>query len=295
MKVLYRKKIAVLLSILLCLLCLVSCGNETDPGKSITENGIATQAPETVLRDPNGMPIPVYSDVERANLDPELLSLDENGRIVYADPAVQLYYGVDVSAFQGDIDWNAVKNDGVDFVMLRLGGRGWGEKGLLYTDDAFFSHYRQATEAGLKVGAYFFSQAVTPEEAEEEARYALDFLKDTPLDYPVAYDWEHIEDNPDARTNNVSDEILTACALRFCQVIEEGGYRPIIYFNRKLGYFFYDLSLVNHYGFWLAEFNTSPAFIYDYQMWQYSESGTVNGIDTIVDLNISLVDYSRNQ
>lgn len=295
MKDSFGKTMSFLLSMLVFLLCFVSCNSGSTPGQNLTENEVITQEPDTVLRDPNGMPIPVYSDVERAKLNPDLLSFDENGRVVYTDSDVKLFFGVDVSAFQGKINWTAVKEDGVHFVMLRLGGRGWGEKGVMYTDDAFFSNYRQAKEAGLKVGAYFFSQATSPEEAEEEARFVLDFLGDTPLDYPVAFDWEHIEDNPDARTNNVSEETLTACALRFCQCIEEGGYQPIIYFSRKLGYFFYDLSVVNQYGFWLAEFNEAPAFIYEYKMWQYSDSGTVNGIDTIVDLNISLIDYSETK
>ncbi len=280
-------------AIALLMLFLSACGAPSGEADPETADPAESLTYETVLRDPNGMPIPDYSDVNRSVLEPALFFKDEKGRMQYDDPSVRLYTGIDVSSFQGTVDWDAVREDGIDFVMLRAGGRGWAENGLMYEDDMFRKNCADAAEAGLKVGAYFFSQATNEAEAEEEARFLLGIIKDCPLTYPVAFDWEHVDDNPDARTNAVSDEMLTACAVRFCDVIREGGFEPIIYFNRKLGYFFYDLSIVKTYDFWLAEFADAPAFIYQYKMWQYSDSGSVDGISGIVDLNISLYDFSQ--
>ncbi|MBR5410789.1 MAG: glycoside hydrolase family 25 protein [Clostridia bacterium] len=290
-----KRKGSVIACVLLVLtLALTGCGffmeSSEDPPAASRK---PTEEQTTVIRDPNGMPVPIYEDVDRTELDPEKFYKDEKGRIAYEDPDVVLYHGIDVSAFQEEIDWQAVKDDGIDFVMLRAGGRGWGDKGILYQDKMFKTNYTEATKAGLKVGVYFFSQALSVEEAEEEANYLLDLIKNLQLTYPIAYDWEHIEDEPEARTNNVPKATITACACKFLDVIHDAGYDPVLYFSRKLGYFYYDLSLVKDYDFWLAEFTESPAFIYTYKIWQYSDCGTVNGINGTVDLNVSYVDFSQ--
>ncbi len=242
----------------------------------------------TAVTDSNGNEIPVYSDVALTELDPSLFITDENGRVHYADADVKTQTGIDVSVFQGDIDWQAVKNDGIDFVMLRVGYRGYGPKGTLNEDELFRTNCENALNAGLQVGVYFFSQAVSPAEAEEEARFVLDIIKDYNVTYPVAYDWEVI-DYDTARTDGLDNETITQCALRFCDTVTGAGYRSIIYFNRSLGYFNYDLSAVKDHYFWLAEYGEAPSFIYDYRIWQYTEKGTVAGVDTVVDLNISLL------
>lgn len=243
------------------------------------------------LTSPYGYEIPAYSDVERSILDPSLFVMDENGRYYYADDFVQTFTGIDVSVFQQEIDWNAVKNDGIDFAMLRVGYRGYGPEGKIGDDDLFYTNYTNALAAGLKIGVYFFSQATTPEEAREEANFVLDKINGLNISYPVAYDWEVI-DYDDARTDQMTTEQISDCAVAFCNTISEKGYDVLVYFNRELGYFNYDLSRVNQYHFWLAEYLSTPTFIYDYKIWQYSKEGSVAGIEGTVDLNISVYDYS---
>ncbi len=281
----WNRYIKIMALVVGALLILSSCGmlfrNEpTDPGT-------------TVPRDNNGNEIPVYSDVDLTALDPGLFYIDENGRVRYSDPAVKIYSGIDISVFQGDVDWNAVKNDGIDFVILRVGFRGY-TKGGLNEDANFRKNCENALQAGLNVGVYFFSQAITADEAEEEADYVLSLIKDFDIQYPVAYDWETI-DYDNARTDGLDNETITQCAVRFCDKISAAGYTPVIYFNRSLGYFNYDLSMIKDYHFWLAEYKGAPSFIYDYKLWQYSKDGTVNGIDGSVDLNISIQDYSEKE
>lgn len=244
------------------------------------------------MTDKNGNFVPVYEDVETTQFDSSNFLRDENDRVYYADATVRTFTGIDVSVFQGNIDWNKVREDGIDFVMIRAGFRGYGENGTLNEDARFRENCKNALAAGLSVGVYFFSQAITEAEAAEEARFVLDIIEDYNITYPVAYDWETIEYDDSARTKNMTTQQITACANAFCGVIENAGYETVIYFNRELGYFNYDLSKINNYHFWLAEYFSTPSFYYDYKIWQYTDKGTVDGIEGAVDINISLVDYS---
>lgn len=193
--------------------------------------------------------------------------------------------GIDVSAYNGDIDWEKVKNSGIDFAMIRVGGRGYGESGVLYTDEKALSNIQNAKAAGLKTGAYFFSQAITPEEAKEEANYCMDLLKGISLDMPLAYDWEEIKEDS-ARTDNLSDETLTLCARTFCEQVETGGYTPMIYAKTENVYRRYDLKRLSGQDFWIAEYACPPSVLEGYRMWQYSESAVIDGISGTVDLNL---------
>lgn len=203
--------------------------------------------------------------------------------------------GIDVSSFSGDIEWDKVKAAGIDFVMVRLGGRGYGADGGLYADDRAAEYISGAKAAGLKVGAYFFSQATTNAEAEEEADYARQVLGDTKLDYPLAYDWEIIK-NDDARTDSVSATQATECAVAFCERVKSYGYIPMIYSASREFYFKYDLTRLKDYELWLVQYANLPDFYYQFSMWQYSETGKVDGIEGNVDLNISFsgaADYAK--
>ena len=283
----YIKIIAVLTAALLvCTVCAFGAYRVVKRLNSST--GITTEPPVT---DISGRIIPNHTDIAKSVLSPEFFVRDGKGRMTYSDPAVKTYTGIDVSVFQGDIDWDAVKNDGIDFVMLRVGYRGYGQKGIMGKDDKFDSNYEGAKKAGLKVGAYFFSQAANESEAREEAAFVLDAVRDCPLDYPIAYDWEFV-DNGEARTNGMTSEDITVCAKAFCEAIKSAGKVPVIYFNCETGYFNYDLPQVKDYDFWLAEYYDTPSFYYNYKMWQYSKTGSVDGISGDVDMNISIVDFS---
>lgn len=191
--------------------------------------------------------------------------------------------GIDVSAFQPSVDWQQVKNAGIEFAMIRLGYRGY-TTGELDLDDCFLGHMDGALDAGLGVGVYFFSQALTPEEAVEEAEYVLTWLEGYDITYPVVFDWEEVE-GP-ARTDNMNMLNLTSCAKAFCEKIEEAGYEAAVYFNQAYGYEQFNLVSIRDYIFWLAEYAPVPTFAYDFTMWQYTNEGTVPGIEGPVDLNI---------
>ena len=216
----------------------------------------------------------------------------EDGRMHYSDSNVKAVFGIDVSYAQKDIDWRKVKKAGVEFAMLRIGFRGYGE-GTIVQDNRFERNIREASEAGIDVGVYFFSQALNEKEAREEALWVIDVLKDYNITYPVVFDWEFYTNIPEARSNNMDGETLTTCALAFSDEIAKAGYTPMIYFNMSLGYLYYDLSEITDYHFWLAELNGPPIFYYNFQMLQYSHTGKVEGIEGDVDLNLCFISFDE--
>lgn len=241
--------------------------------------------PETFLF--GGQELTALEGMPRSPYSPEGFSLDERGRVSYEGAEKRGRMGVDVSVYQKEIDWQAAAADGVEFAILRLGYRGYSEGGL-FPDKYFEQNLQGALDAGLEVGIYFFSQAITPEEAEEEAAYILETLAGRPLTYPVAFDWEPITPGKDARTDNLDGETLTRCAAAFCKKIEEAGYTPAVYFNQSMGYFLYDLRELTDWCLWLAEYDTQPDFYYHFDLWQYTHTGQVNGIEGDVDLDLDL-------
>lgn len=219
--------------------------------------------------------------------------VESNGYIRYEDGKSVL--GVDVSEHQGTIDWQAVKNAGMDFVILRVGYRGMTE-GLLNVDATFEQNYQGAVDAGLKVGVYFFSQAVTEKEAQQEADFVLETLNGRELSYPVVFDWETpipSEELPaeDLRAYNMSGEEVTSFAKAFCQRIEKKGYTACVYTNKHMAYNSFNLEELKEYALWYAEYQPAPSLYYDFRIWQYSASGTVPGIEGNVDLNICFEPY----
>mgnify|MGYP000514843570 FL=1 len=216
--------------------------------------------------------------------DSNLKYYNENGKSASTE-------GIDVSSYSGDIDWKKVKESGIDFAMIRVGGRGYGDSGEMYTDERALEYINGAKAEGIKVGAYFFSQAINTEEAIEEADYVKTILGDIKLDYPVAYDWEIIKDD-DARTDNVSASQATECARAFCDRVKENGYTPILYSPSRELYFKYDLSRLADIDIWYCEYANVPTFYYEFSMWQYSATGSVDGIEGAVDLNICFTDVA---
>lgn len=223
--------------------------------------------------------------------DTDNLVKDENGYYsYYVDGKKVSEMGIDLSEYQGEVDFAAVRESGIDFVMLRIGGRYYGDEGGMYSDSAFDAYYEQAKAAGLKVGAYFFSQAAGKEEAVEEAEYTLELLGGRPLDYPIAIDWETIDDD-DARTDDVTGEELTALAAAFCDTVKAAGYDAAVYASTSLILQSYDFEIMKGYDFWLADYRELPekdSMYYSFIMWQYSTDGTVPGIEGSVDMNLRL-------
>lgn len=215
----------------------------------------------------------------------------ENGFLTYQGD-VPCYVGIDVSAHQNLIDWEKVAAAGVDFVMIRAGYRGY-TQGIIHQDDYFTYNINEALRVGLDVGIYFFSQATTLEEAREEALQTLEWIEDYNVTYPVVFDWERIKQS-DSRTQDTTGDMITACAQEFCSIIADAGYTPMTYGSpSKVGK---DLQLdqLADYPFWLAHYTIDwrpTSFQYHYDMWQYSSSGSVDGIDGRVDLDICLRDW----
>lgn len=240
---------------------------------------------EIWITELDGVPVNKL-DNNNFSADSNLKYYNENGKAASSE-------GIDISSYSGNIDWKKVKESGIDFAMIRVGGRGYGEKGEMYTDERALEYINGAKAEGIKVGAYFFSQAVSTEEAIEEADYVKSVLGDIKLDYPVAYDWEIIKDD-DARTDSVSASQATECARAFCDRVKELGYTPILYSPSRELYFKYDLSRLADIDIWYCEYANVPTFYYEFSMWQYSATGTIDGIEGAVDLNIcftNVADY----
>ena len=223
--------------------------------------------------------------VDRNRYDPQAFTQEENGWITYEKNGRKALTGIDVSVYQGAIDWEAVAQSGVEFAIIRLGYRGYSQ-GAIQLDRNFEQNMRGALEAGLDVGVYFFSQATTVLEAEEEADFVLENLRGYPITFPVVFDWEFVTADQ-ARTHEMEGEALTDCALAFCELVATAGYTPMVYFNQDIGYFYYQLDELDQYPFWLAEYDSKPDFFYDFEIWQYTHTGTVPGIQGSVDLNLA--------
>ena len=196
---------------------------------------------------------------------------------------VDSYPGVDVSAHQGAIDWDAVKRSGIEFAIIRLGYRGYGS-GKLVEDEYARQNLQQAKAAGLKIGAYFFSQALNIKETDEEIQFMLNILAETDLAMPVILDWEIPAD--DARTKNMDARTLTDIQLHFCGQMRKMGYQPMIYFNWHQSENLYYLSELEEYPFWLALYQDRMTYPWKVEMWQWTSSGSVPGISGNVDINV---------
>lgn len=235
--------------------------------------------------------IPVFSDVPASSLDPSGFAADANGFVKYSgNPDIPSIVGIDISEHQGVIDWEQVKSTGIEFVMIRAGYRTYGD-GILTMDTMLYDNLSGASEAGLDVGVYFFSQATTEAEAIEEADAVLDAISAYDITYPVVFDWELIYEDH-ARTDSMTVEKLADCCVAFCERVKSAGYTPMLYQNASTATHKLDLPRVKDYEFWLAEYTASPTFYYEYDMWQYSSTGTIPGITGSVDLNVCFKDYS---
>ncbi len=207
--------------------------------------------------------------------------------INYIGTDAEALRGVDVSEHQGEIDWAAAAADGLDFAVVRVGYRGWSLGGV-FEDLYFRRNVEGALANGLRVGVYFFSQAVTPEEAREEARFLLERVADYDLELPVFYDWENIDSGP-ARTSGMTGAEVTDCALAFAQEIEAAGKRCGVYFYRDLGYRFYELDRLAALEFWAGAAGSAPDFHFRHTVWQFSFTGQVSGIEGDCDLDLYFI------
>jgi len=209
---------------------------------------------------------------------------------------LNIYNGIDVSKYNTSVDWEKVKADGIDFVFIRIGYRGYGKTGALCNDTAFESHISGALEAGLKVGVYYFTQALNTAEAKEEAEYCIEKLKDYEITMPVVLDYEFPNTGNGYTGGRMYDAKLTKSAATknctaFCETIQNAGYTPMIYANKNdLTSVINGASLGKSFKIWLANYNAKSTYTGTYEFWQYTEKGKVDGITGNVDCNFWYTD-----
>lgn len=246
----------------------------------------------TDMRDPEQIEQEQAADKGTVETDKELEQ--ETEEIVETVEVVQerepLYKGIDVSKYQAEIDWQQVAADGVDYAFIRVGYRGYGDSGSLVIDEKFHQNIKGVLAQGLKAGAYFFSQAVTTDEAVQEAELVLEELEGYEITYPVAIYIEQIEEQ-NARQDKLSKEKRTEICKAFCDRIEQAGYIPMVYGDAKTFTELIDAEALKAYAFWIYDTDGTAASAYDAAVWQYSHEGTVSGISTETNLSVSYKEW----
>ncbi len=244
--------------------------------------------------------IPVYADAEPIQLyEGDFMWNDTGDRLIYTGDRYRTRFGIDVSAYQnrasgGAIDWEAVAADGVEFAMVRAGFRGT-STGAMNADEYYAQNIDGAMAAGIETGVYFFAQAITVEEAIEEADFVIQLLQGHEINGPVAYDWEM--HNSTYRVYGTTPEMATACAVAFCRRIQEAGYTPMIYAGTYVSYIKYDQGAIAPYLSWYPEYKSEtseklyPTIRYQMDYWQYSSKCSIAGITGNVDVNLQFIPW----
>lgn len=256
---------------------------DTEEQSETTE---ATQAPSESSEEP------VAQEGLQANtVTMEQIELLDNGEYQYIkDGKVASHKGIDVSKYQKQIDWKLVAADGVEYAFIRVGCRGYGKSGKLIQDELFHQNVQGALEQGIEVGAYFFTQAITEDEAVKETELIIKALEGYDITYPVAIDVERIK-NDKARQDALTAEERTALCKIFCEKIKEAGYTPMVYGTNET---FSELLIpeeLAEYDFWICETDGSMTFPYEFAVWQYSHKGKVSGISTDANLSFCIKEW----
>ena len=240
-------------------------------------------------------------------IDGALYYFDANGKAVTGEQVIRgvIYefdadgklsngnsvFGIDVSSHNGSIDWNAVAQSGVEYVIIRCGYRGYGS-GVLVEDSRYRTNIKGALNAGLKVGVYFFSQALDEIEAVEEASMVLNAISGYQITFPIFLDVEYSNTSKNGRADGLSVSQRTAVCNAFCKTITNAGYRAGVYANKDWLYNHIDTSqFSSSTKIWLAQYAKTPNYSGRYEMWQYSCTGSISGIKGNVDLNMSYLGY----
>ncbi|MBQ7425561.1 MAG: glycoside hydrolase family 25 protein [Lachnospiraceae bacterium] len=234
---------------------------------------------------------PITDEIEHHSFEPDDFEEGENGFLTYVgdDPSVKIRNGIDVSRFQGSIDWKAVSEAGIDFAIVRAGLRGTTE-GKMLVDDYFEDNVEGAIKNGIDVGVYFYSQALDEVEAAEEVQMILDLIEPYDITFPVVIDVESAESDT-ARTAKMSSDEYEVVVKTFCDTVKNAGYTPMIYGNVKSFTLLMDAVDVDDYNIWIAYYGLPLYYPYHFDIWQYTSTGHVDGIVGDVDLNICITDY----
>ena len=204
--------------------------------------------------------------------------------IYYEEEGFTSRIGVDVSKWNGGIDWFALREQGVEFAIIRVGFRGYAN-GEIVLDDRFHEYMEGASAAGMEIGVYFYSQAIDEDEAEEEALFVIDQIEGYEISLPVYFDTEEVGQG-EARTEPMATGMYTLTAEAFCRTIEENGYRAGVYASNGWIRRNLELAWLTDYEIWYAQYNDTPGREYGFDMWQYTERGDLYGCDTYLDMNV---------
>lgn len=235
--------------------------------------------------------VDIDEDIEKNNYDLSKLKYQKPEMKYYVDGKEASWLGVDISANQGDVDYKKLKNAGCDFVMIKIGARGY-SSGNIVLDEKYEDNLEKAQDAGLDIGVYFCSQAVTKDEAIDEVDELVNAIDDFSIKYPVAFVMENI-DGDMARIEALDMEERTDIARVFMDEVDDAGYTPMIYGDKAWLMTMLDIEELEDYNVWLNQDGDKPDYPYQYGMWQYDTQGSIKGIDGDVAMSISFVDYSK--
>lgn len=230
---------------------------------------------------------PISDTLKKHSYLNEKFQLNEAQQMEYVENGQSISKkGIDVSKYQEDIEWQKVKDDNVAYAFVRLGLRGY-ESGKVVLDEKFEQNMQGASAVGIGLGAYFVTQAINEQEALEEAEFVIENLKpyQDKVNYPVAIDIEEVASSS-ARTAQLTAEARTKLCITFLERIKEAGYQPMIYGNLKSFLMLLDMNQLEAYPKWFANYSQPVYFPYEFDIWQYTDKGKVNGIEKGVDLNI---------
>lgn len=245
--------------------------------------------------------VPIDRSLEQSTVEAANFVTDEETGFMYytnGNGEKISHIGIDVSKFQGDVDWKKVKETGIEFAFVRVGFRGYGSEGKLMPDASYEKNLEGANKEGIPLGAYFYTQAITTEEAVEEAKFTLDLIKDYEVNGPIVIDVE--TSGADERIKNLTADERTDIIIAYCDTIKNAGFKPMIYSNVKYFTMYMDISRLEEYDKWYANYNglemdeeesiwayNNPLmFPYKFDIWQYSKSGSLDGIKGEVDFDV---------
>lgn len=226
---------------------------------------------------------PIRDDLAKHDLSDEFLIKNPNGSLDYdMGDGRMAVKGIDVSRYQGVIDWSRVAEDGVKYAFLRAGFRGYGS-GEIQVDETFLENAAQASANGIEIGVYFFTQAMNEEEAIEEAEFVLNLLGGNEIALPIAYDLERVNGG---RMNSVGADQMTRNTRAFCDTVRAAGYEAMVYGNMESMLLMLNMDEVEDIPKWFAYYSDDIYFPYKFDVWQYSGKGRVDGITGDVDMNL---------
>lgn len=237
----------------------------------------------------------IYEEEERMIESPFLYhsydwsNLEKDGPfITYEDDNYYSVQGIDVSAHQKQIDWDLVRAQGIRFAMIRVGYRGY-ETGIIHKDKYFDRNIQEAQRLGIKVGVYFYSQAINPDEAREEADFLLDQIRGYDIDLPVVFDMEEADTGENGRILSLSREEKTECALTYLHRVQSAGYPVMLYNSTNLFDELFVMEDLAEFDLWVAEYASQPHYPYVFSMWQYTSSAEIEGITGGTDMDIMFI------